>query len=433
MCSALSISTRSIRLNYRGGVIWNHQWIRPFESFWSVMQRFSVKNFPDLPTLLDLIVVDKNNCPKALLVKQLTQGDRLSYRKLANLLLTAESVIESMFPQNIIPNLHCGKLSYQFCSSHLRYCQSCLLAGYHSTYFQLNSLNECPIHNRALYNACHHCGAGIPYQITATNLSAPYSCPHCGEWLSATVDRKLESTAIINLDAHYQSSHLCNYISLGLLPPEICDEKFYLSCIDWYLQHRDYDNADLSSNSFVISVVRDVSESLYSEKIYYITKESYQPCFSRSQKHLINKALIAPVNQCFKAFVKKQGLDSEDSDWTHFWLPSELASQGNSPIFNDGFKHTFQLYSGTFYRLFEALVPAGSANDTTENILAKTTILVTQLIESYLANTYQQLVNGQKNTTVGAFERGVQAIPFFVLKPTSSGSLDCLIMSKKRH
>ncbi len=76
-----------------------------------------------------------------------------------------------------------GETTFQ--SARLRYCSVCLTFGYHSAYFQIAALRQCPIHQSDLLDCCSKCGAlTASYGMCLDLLSRPYGCGHCGDWLS---------------------------------------------------------------------------------------------------------------------------------------------------------------------------------------------------------------------------------------------------------
>lgn len=69
----------------------------------------------------------------------------------------------------------------------LRFCPSCIEAGFHSVVFQFTSLRECPLHGDWLEDCCPKCGQRIPYRLPE-GRAHPYSCA-CGRQLFWGVGR----------------------------------------------------------------------------------------------------------------------------------------------------------------------------------------------------------------------------------------------------
>lgn len=64
----------------------------------------------------------------------------------------------------------------------IKYCPICLQSLYHSYWFQLDSLQRCPIHHCRLVTTCMHCGGDSPkYYFTREVFNHPYLCRFCGK------------------------------------------------------------------------------------------------------------------------------------------------------------------------------------------------------------------------------------------------------------
>lgn len=65
-------------------------------------------------------------------------------------------------------------------SNKFRFCPICLENGYHSYWFQMNSVIKCPVHGCLLSLICHSCGASSPQYCFGQGLfSRSYMCPVC--------------------------------------------------------------------------------------------------------------------------------------------------------------------------------------------------------------------------------------------------------------
>lgn len=64
-------------------------------------------------------------------------------------------------------------------ATHLRLCPDCLVAGYHSSVFQINHIAYCPIHQHPLLDHCPHCKRQVPYRLSRALFAKPYHCPWC--------------------------------------------------------------------------------------------------------------------------------------------------------------------------------------------------------------------------------------------------------------
>lgn len=84
-------------------------------------------------------------------------------------------------------------LFHQFQHTHmlvpgLRFCAQCLAGGYHTYFFQLACVVQCPLHHEDLWNSCPCCDAALPIDPSPRGIfSRPYYCPGCGRTLGLHV------------------------------------------------------------------------------------------------------------------------------------------------------------------------------------------------------------------------------------------------------
>lgn len=64
---------------------------------------------------------------------------------------------------------------------HIRYCARCIGEGFHSSIYQIDALQKCPIHRESLLSVCNHCGgATSTHAISKETFENPFHCVHCG-------------------------------------------------------------------------------------------------------------------------------------------------------------------------------------------------------------------------------------------------------------
>lgn len=64
----------------------------------------------------------------------------------------------------------------------LKYCPICMEGLYHSHWFQLKTLQRCPVHNCKLMVTCMSCGAPSPkYRFDSAVVNSRYLCATCGK------------------------------------------------------------------------------------------------------------------------------------------------------------------------------------------------------------------------------------------------------------
>lgn len=71
---------------------------------------------------------------------------------------------------------HGGTRSY----STLRWCPSCIRAGYHTNIFQMPVVQSCPAHRETLRSRCPRCNCSIPYKLSPSAVAPLFACVHCG-------------------------------------------------------------------------------------------------------------------------------------------------------------------------------------------------------------------------------------------------------------
>ena len=64
-------------------------------------------------------------------------------------------------------------------STQLRYCETCLVGGFHAAWFQWQPLERCPLHNQRFRSGCFECAAPIPYILGTELASSPLRCSNC--------------------------------------------------------------------------------------------------------------------------------------------------------------------------------------------------------------------------------------------------------------
>ena len=61
----------------------------------------------------------------------------------------------------------------------LRYCEACLLTGFHAAWFQWPYVERCPRHGAPLRMGCSQCAAAIPYVLGTDLALSPLRCTNC--------------------------------------------------------------------------------------------------------------------------------------------------------------------------------------------------------------------------------------------------------------
>lgn len=64
-------------------------------------------------------------------------------------------------------------------SEYLRRCPICVRLGYHFIVHQLRVLSTCPLHHVPLREHCSRCATHLPYDLGASKVQGPITCPEC--------------------------------------------------------------------------------------------------------------------------------------------------------------------------------------------------------------------------------------------------------------
>lgn len=216
--------------------IWRKEWIRPYESAWSIFEKFSYANVINRYTILKVVGNDEVKS-----IKNMHVGNH--YRDLLTLKGFDEKILEKYLNVNLHthtnhtmnellrplgPNL--GNSQTWF-APHLRWCPSCLNHGYHSLLHQFTLFKNCPIHSVKLAEECPVCKVKIPFLLSDTVMDKAFTCK-CGhkysnlhwdqwiknltindhrvyDWINKT-DRDINNDPIIYIPSHIDFDVLNN-------------------------------------------------------------------------------------------------------------------------------------------------------------------------------------------------------------------------------
>lgn len=139
--------------------------ISPYESIWSVLQKF----------------IFSNQCSRA------DALDAMGRKGSSNLLFLnnfdcLKFASASGISADMVENGDCGAQIYRGlpCKRTLRYCQLCLSHGYHSPIQQILYLKKCPFHRVGLIDRCATCDHPIHADLSSLSKSKPFHCNFCG-------------------------------------------------------------------------------------------------------------------------------------------------------------------------------------------------------------------------------------------------------------
>lgn len=226
---------------------WNNKWILPYESIWSIVEKFKYSNSltsrqfgkcigakKDRNTIFiyTSMYACNNSIDKNLFIQVLDKD--VFYKVNSELQFLLGSIYN-------VPDL------IKYMAKEWRYCPECIKLGYHSICHQLVFFNRCIIHNIELKTKCPACTNGLPYYIE-------YSSARCGFKCSCGYSYTLDNCYVQNLknwNNEKISIQINNLIAEHKLPKE--DNIVYLfPSFLWFLDDGIKTNLyNLSSKNFL--------------------------------------------------------------------------------------------------------------------------------------------------------------------------------------
>ncbi len=161
---------------------WRKNLVSPYESLWSILHKFASLNAANASSVRSIFGKDSDHIDTANHWKWNERDDLryfggldpLKVAQITNLedQVIKESVIQTFIKQNERQSHSCTVL---------RFCKSCLQAGFHSSLFQLLFLKNCPFHKEEFLTRCPNCGEEISYRLNNNALKKPYGCAKCSK------------------------------------------------------------------------------------------------------------------------------------------------------------------------------------------------------------------------------------------------------------
>lgn len=171
---------------------WNLSWVKPFESPWSILEKFRYANSAQSSDIYQIF--GNENARK----KSYNWGK--AERNLFTLEGLEKSILKSILGvdlkekffqdleniigilpeinfKNMLELTHGMKLFLR--TNNLTFCSDCMKIGYHSNLHQLKLLDRCPFHNTLLQFQCVVCHNEIPYILDDKWSMSPFTCK-CG-------------------------------------------------------------------------------------------------------------------------------------------------------------------------------------------------------------------------------------------------------------
>jgi hypothetical protein len=156
---------------------WNNNWIKKYESPWSIVEKFRYANNASEIDIINIIGYPKN---------RQTNSKKQDFNVLKGLDLDK---FENLFGQLITDHFKhdltelVGFLSTFrrniFMRDVLHYCPKCLSKGHHSIFHQIKLWDRCVYHDVPLQNSCPVCKNQYSYSLKFKTFQKPFICK-CG-------------------------------------------------------------------------------------------------------------------------------------------------------------------------------------------------------------------------------------------------------------
>lgn len=163
----------------RDCVVWQLDWVSPFESPWGILEKF---RFANAASIDDIFYLMGSELVKNKKSKQWSNRDRNLFTLDGIGDTSVEEVLGCNYKQSVLNESEqlLGVLPIRDASLYyhksLTYCLRCIQAGHHSLFHQSTLIDRCPYHATKLRNKCPSCKREIPYMINDSWSKSPFTC-----------------------------------------------------------------------------------------------------------------------------------------------------------------------------------------------------------------------------------------------------------------
>lgn len=149
------------------------RWSSAGESIWMRLSKFSLCNRLSVTELVDLFSLRDENGGCSSGPADLRCIGRWNREALASTLEISASAVRASFC-----TIDAGHVIERE-PTELRYCEACLVMGFHAAWFQWLLVERCPVHDKPFRVGCVGCAAPIPYVVGIHLASSPLRCMGC--------------------------------------------------------------------------------------------------------------------------------------------------------------------------------------------------------------------------------------------------------------
>ncbi|WP_339176911.1 hypothetical protein [Paenibacillus sp. FSL R5-0701] len=159
-----------------GSITWNTDWISEFESPWSIFQKIQFTNLLNKRDYFHLFGTSETIKKKTIVGARnhnLYSMPSFDDNRFIIILGFSLKKYNSDVIKNISGFLNDGGMREMreissgnwFWRKSLTFCCECLIDGYHSILHQFGLFQQCPFHQKPLYDQCPNCSAKYPYEL----------------------------------------------------------------------------------------------------------------------------------------------------------------------------------------------------------------------------------------------------------------------------
>lgn len=160
---------------------WLPNTIYPYESIWSLVQKFSSWNHCTVDIFWRQFKTHQKLRPH--LEKSIFDESSFDWTGFAKKLQISDKRIMQAGYKYYLRE---GEEMF-LASQTLRYCPSCLEIGFHSSIHQLLFIEKCPYHDIYLVDKCQKCNSKITLNLNDKLITRPYICENCNNRILSNI------------------------------------------------------------------------------------------------------------------------------------------------------------------------------------------------------------------------------------------------------
>ena len=188
---------------------WLPEWYSGSDSAYCLLAKFSRLNVLTIREICEIFVepnakngVNVGRGHPHYPIVDLRFTKNISIGRMSTLMKLDPGSLQSGFLDTLFPTASRGA------ATHLKWCSTCALRGFHSVVFQLDFVHFCPLHNTALTQRCKKCSSHLPYQLHAPGGGTLFCCSCCGTDMAPNLRTPKHSFVLSSEAASSLASHI---------------------------------------------------------------------------------------------------------------------------------------------------------------------------------------------------------------------------------